>query len=100
MPRIAALAAALGCLAGTAMTAAPALAVDICTCRAPGGKRVELGGTACLPTPAGPRLARCTVDVNIMSWKFLDTPCTVSQTPLPPGGHRLAAAVATTPTPP
>jgi hypothetical protein len=69
-------------------------AADVCSCRAPAGKRVELGGTACLPTPTGPRLARCVMDVNILSWQILDTPCVVSFTPLPDGWHRLAGLAA------
>ena len=64
------------------------------TCRAPGGLRVELGGTTCLSTPAGPRLARCVMDVNILSWQVLDEPCVVSWTPLPQGWRHVAVLAA------
>lgn len=57
--------------------AGEASAID-CTCRA-GGARYELGDTACLRTPAGPRLARCEMDQNVTSWKTLAVPCAVSQ---------------------
>lgn len=77
MTRTAACSVALGCLIGTATALAPAAAADVCTCRAP-GKRVELGGTTCLQTPKGPRLARCVVDVNVMSWQILDVPCPIA----------------------
>jgi hypothetical protein len=80
MRRIFDIVVVIGCLIGAAGTAVPASAADICTCRAP-GKRVELGGTTCLQTPRGPRLARCVVDVNIMSWQILDTPCPISFLP-------------------
>lgn len=72
----------------------PASAEPACTCRGPGGKRVELGATLCLSTPTGPRLARCVMDVNILSWQVLDAPCIVSLTPLPDGRHRLAGLAA------
>ncbi len=65
-----------------------------CTCRAP-GRRIELGGTLCLPTPNGPRLALCVMDLNITSWKILDVPCPVSMTPTPePPVHATALASA------
>lgn len=102
MARMLALAVLALPVAAALAGASPATAADVCTCRAPGGKRVELGGTACLPTPAGPRLARCIMDVNILSWQNLDTPCIVSFTPIPQAARRLAglsprAATATTP---
>jgi len=78
-------------LAAAALSGAtPARADAACTCRGPAGKRIELGGTMCLATPAGPRLARCVMDVNILSWQTLDAPCVVSGTPVPGGTHRLA----------
>jgi hypothetical protein len=80
MKRTSPLYVAVGCLIGAVVTVAPSSAADVCTCRAP-GKRVELGGTTCLQTPQGPRLARCVVDVNIMSWQILDIPCPVSEAP-------------------
>ena len=29
----------------------------------------------CIPTPEGPRLARCGMVLNVTSWTFLDEPC-------------------------
>ncbi len=81
---------AVGLIAAALHGASRVAAADACTCRAPGGIRVELGGTTCLSTPTGPRLARCVMDVNILSWKFLDEPCVVSWTPLPRGWRRVA----------
>ena len=96
------LVAAVFCLTvATVADASPAAAID-CTCRAP-GRRVELGATACLPTPNGPRLARCVMDVNITSWQNLDLPCPVSSAPEPAPTRRtasLAATPATTPAAP
>lgn len=45
-----------------------------CTCRAR-GVVVHHGQTACIPTPAGPRLARCEMVSNMSSWKFLEEAC-------------------------
>ena len=45
-----------------------------CTCRA-FGRNFDLGGTACLATPSGPRLATCVMVLNNTSWQFSDTPC-------------------------
>jgi hypothetical protein len=59
---------------------------DAGTCRAQ-GRHYELGQTACLNTPNGPRLATCAMVVNNSSWKFSDTPCTVSDAS-PPGAAR------------
>ena len=83
---------AIAALVGALHVATQAAGADepVCTCRAPGSLRVELGGTTCLATPAGPRLARCTMDVNILSWQILDAPCTVSLGP-PTPRQRLAA---------
>ena len=80
MGRIFDIVVVIGCLIGATVTGVPVSAADICTCRAP-GRRVELGGTTCLQTPRGPRLARCVVDVNIMSWQILDVPCAISFLP-------------------
>ena len=49
-----------------------------CTCRAP-GREFQLGQTACLSTPNGPRLATCAMVLNNSSWAFSDAPCTVSR---------------------
>jgi hypothetical protein len=48
-----------------------------CICRAQ-GREFELGKTACLATPKGPRLATCGMVLNNTSWQFSDTPCVVS----------------------
>jgi len=81
-----ALIAALDALSATA---------DAGTCRAQ-GRHFELGQTACLPTPNGPRLATCAMVLNNSSWQFSETPCTVSGVS-PPGAaqpqwHRAYAA--------
>jgi hypothetical protein len=55
-------------------------AASVCTCRAP-GRQVELGQTACLMTPKGPRLATCGMVLNNTSWQFSESPCTVSDVP-------------------
>jgi hypothetical protein len=92
MGRVHAIAAVAACLAGALVVTTRAAEAEepACTCRGPGGARVELGGTSCLPSPTGPRLARCVMDVNILSWQFLETPCVVSFTPLPEGWRHLA----------
>ena len=94
MARVLDIAIAAGLSGAALLGASTAEAADVCTCRAPGGRRVELGGTLCLSTPAGPRLARCVMDVNILSWQFLDEPCVVSWTPAPPGRWRFAVVAA------
>ncbi len=78
-------------LIGAMTTVVSSAAAIECTCRAP-GKRVELGGTICLRTPDGPRLARCVMDLNITSWKVLDAPCPVSALPDPAPQSRIATA--------
>jgi hypothetical protein len=45
-----------------------------CLCRAP-GRTFEVGQTACLQTPAGPRLAECAMVINNTSWRFTENPC-------------------------
>lgn len=96
MGRVHAIAAVVACLAGALVVTTRAAEAEepACTCRGPGGKRVELGATLCLSTPTGPRLARCVMDVNILSWQVLDAPCVVSFTPLPDGWRRLAGLAA------
>jgi hypothetical protein len=54
----------------------PAVASE-CTCRAP-GRQFELGQTACLMSPKGPRLATCGMALNNTSWQFSESPCTLS----------------------
>ncbi len=45
-----------------------------CYCRAEGRKFSEGEGT-CLTTAAGPRLAQCRMEINVMSWGITETPC-------------------------
>jgi len=45
-----------------------------CTCRAR-NRSFELGQTACLQTPSGPRLALCVMVLNNTSWQLSETPC-------------------------
>lgn len=47
-----------------AIAVAPAALAD-CTCRGRDGTAVELGGTICLNTTEGPRLARCEMVQNV-----------------------------------
>jgi hypothetical protein len=59
-----------------------------CTCRAQ-GRLFEQGQAACLATPAGPRIATCSMVLNNSSWELSQSPCVYSG-PLPP--RRPAAA--------
>lgn len=95
MGRVFAIAAFGAGLAGALLVTTQAARAEepVCTCRGPGGARVELGGTSCLPSPTGPRLARCVMDVNILSWQILDAPCPVSLGSPSPAWRRLAATV-------
>lgn len=68
----------LALLAGTPAAAQPAQApghnpID-CYCRA-AGRTFAQGETVCLKTPEGPRLAQCRMEINVMSWAILPTPC-------------------------
>ncbi len=45
-----------------------------CTCRAQ-GRDFELGQTACLASPNGPRLATCGMVLNNTSWQITRRPC-------------------------
>jgi hypothetical protein len=72
--RLGILAFAVASLAGAS---SPAQASE-CKCRAP-GKAVELGETACLATPKGPRLATCGIVLNNTAWQFSETPCVVAR---------------------
>ena len=44
------------------------------TCRARDVFAMQ-GQILCIPTPEGPRLARCDTVVNVTSWTFLEKPC-------------------------
>ena len=45
-----------------------------CVCRA-AGRTFEVGETACLQTPEGPRLAECGMVLNNTSWRLTESPC-------------------------
>jgi len=49
-----------------------------CTCRARNVEAIE-GQTVCLTTANGSQMARCEKVLNNTSWKFLGTPCPLSQ---------------------
>ncbi|MDO8876583.1 MAG: hypothetical protein Q8M24_23375 [Pseudolabrys sp.] len=77
-----------------ALDALWATAAADCTCRAP-GREFQLGQTACLTTPNGPRLATCAMALNNSSWAFSDAPCTVSDVS-PQGAVAQVVATAST----
>jgi hypothetical protein len=54
-----------------------------CTCRAR-GRSFELGQSACLQTPKGPRIAVCVMVLNNTSWQISETPC-IGADARPPG---------------
>lgn len=49
-----------------------------CTCRARNVEAQE-GQTVCVRTPNGSQMARCEKVLNNTSWRFLGTPCPVSE---------------------
>ena len=53
---------------GFAPAAAGGPPLPECTCRL-FGENVPLGTSACLRTPQGPRLAVCSVEQNVTSWR-------------------------------
>ena len=61
-------------LAATCAIDVAAAAERGCTCRAR-NRNFELGQTACLQTPSGPRLAVCVMVLNNTSWQLSETPC-------------------------
>ena len=54
-----------------------------CTCRAR-GRNFELGQSACLQTPKGPRIAVCAMVLNNTSWQLSETPCISAHARPPP----------------
>ena len=71
-----------------------------CTCRAP-GSRADLGQEICLPTPNGPRRARCVMVENMTSWAVSDETCGATTFRHPPRGPRtMTAAPASASAPP
>lgn len=54
-----------------------------CTCRAR-GRSFELGQSACLQTPKGPRIAVCVMVLNNTSWQISETPCISADARPPP----------------
>jgi hypothetical protein len=51
-----------------------AQALPDCYCRA-AGRIFEEGEEACLQTTEGPRIAQCSMELNVMSWRIRPTPC-------------------------
>lgn len=51
-----------------------------CTCRF-FGTDYKLGETVCLRGPDGPRMARCSMNLNNTAWKTLERSCPTSQAP-------------------
>lgn len=58
-------------------TPGPPVALPDCTCRAQ-GRAWGLGQTVCLKTASGERLAVCTMDQNVTSWRISEVPCATS----------------------
>lgn len=61
----------------TPFTPGPPVTLPDCTCRAQ-GREWGLGQTVCLKTATGERLATCTMDLNVTSWRITDVPCATS----------------------
>lgn len=75
MPNVLVLLALLaGTPAGAQQAQAPGHNPIECYCRAE-GRTFAQGETLCLKTPEGPRLARCQMEINVMSWNITATPC-------------------------
>ncbi|WP_457094006.1 hypothetical protein [Microvirga sp. P5_D2] len=53
---------------------AQAQALPDCYCRA-AGRIFEEGEEACLQTTEGPRIAQCSMELNVMSWRIKPTLC-------------------------
>jgi hypothetical protein len=68
----------LGTVVAAVAILVPQLAAADCTCRAL-GRDFELGRSACLATPNGPRYATCGMVLNNTSWRISDTPCILVQ---------------------
>lgn len=58
-------------------TPGPPVSLPPCTCRA-AGKSWLVGETVCLKTPSGERLAICTTDENVTTWRISPVPCATS----------------------
>ena len=67
-----------GMVLAAAVCLVPRAAFADCTCRA-FGEDVELGGSACLTTPNGPRYAVCGMVLNNTSWQVSEMPCVPGQ---------------------
>ena len=72
------------------ISASGVLADPDCTCRGL-GRNFEVGETACLETPRGPRIATCGMALNNTSWLFSDTPCVSARADPPPIDERANA---------
>lgn len=88
MPRTALLLAAVALAAEAAaqeagaprrqpFTPGPPVTLPPCTCRAE-GQDWRIGQTVCLKTTGGERLAVCTTDENVTTWRIFDVPCGTS----------------------
>ena len=77
-------------MAGSAALAGEA-DLDNCRCRY-FGEYYSLGSTVCIKTPAGMRIAYCSMNLNNTSWDITEESCPVTDlSPLSPH-PRLAAA--------
>ncbi|WP_439573991.1 hypothetical protein [Phreatobacter sp.] len=63
-------------------TPGPPVTLPQCTCRAE-GRDWTVGQTICLRTTGGERLAICTTDENVTTWRISDVPCASSSLPSP-----------------
>jgi hypothetical protein len=53
----------------------PGAAAPDCYCRGARGQMFAPGETICLRTAQGSRIARCQMEINVMSWGITETPC-------------------------
>jgi hypothetical protein len=58
-------------------TPGPPVSLPPCTCRAE-GRSWLVGDSICLKTPNGERLAICTTDENVTTWRISPVPCATS----------------------
>jgi hypothetical protein len=61
-------------------TPGPPVELPPCTCRA-SGQDWRIGQTVCLRTSGGERLAICTTDENVTTWRISNVPCATSSLP-------------------
>ena len=58
-------------------TPGPPVTLPPCTCRA-AGRDWLVGDSICLKTPNGERIAICTTDENVTTWRISPVPCATS----------------------